>query len=68
MIKLIEEKTSEKKELLIFLKEKTGLELNEDQIEIKDKKISLYLNSNQKLLFHQKNGKDFIQEKGFTIK
>ena len=65
--KLVEEKTTEKKELLFFLKEKTGINIEEDQIEIKGKKVYLYLNSNQKIIFLQKKGSEYIQEKGFSV-
>jgi peptide deformylase len=63
---LVEEKTKDKKELIEFLHNKTGIAIEENQIDIKGKKVILYLNSNQKLLFKQRNGNSFIIEKGFT--
>ncbi len=64
---LIDIKTKEKNEVISFLKEKTGIEIKEEQIEIKGKKVFLYLDSNQKILFIKNKGDSFIKEKGFTL-
>ena len=65
--KLIKEKTGEKTELIHFIKEVVGLEIKEEQIEIKGKKLFLYLNSTQKMIFSKNKGEEKIKEKGFTI-
>ena len=64
---LIDEKNKEKQQLLFLLKKEKGIDLKEDQLEIKGKKIFLYLSSNQKTMFIKKEGGIFIKEKGFEI-
>lgn len=64
---LVQQKTTEKTNVITLLKEKVGIEIGEDQIEIKGKKIILYLSSNQKMMFLQKKGDKVLQEEGYEI-
>lgn len=64
---LINIKTSEKKELITYIQTETNFLLNDDQIEIKDKKITLYLNSNQKLIFIKNKVKEALIKKGYNL-
>jgi hypothetical protein len=62
---LIKNKTNEKEEIISYIKKELNIEIKEDQIEIKDKKINLYLNSNQKLIFIKNKGKETLEKKGY---
>ena len=64
---LIDEKTKEKVELIKYIQEKTEIKIKENQLEIKGKKVFLYLNSNQKIIFIKQKGEEIIKEKGYSI-
>jgi len=65
--KLIDQKLTEKLEIKNYILEKTKIKIEEQQIEIKGKKVKLYLSSNQKLVFLKNKGKEFLEEKGYTL-
>ncbi len=66
--KVLTQKQVEKKEVIEILKSISGVEFKEEDISIQKKIISLYISSVKKSIFLQKNIKDKLQERGYSIK
>lgn len=66
--RVIRKRQSEKEEINNFLKEITGIDFKENEIEINKKIISFHISSVKKTIFIQKNIKNKLEEKGYQIK
>ena len=64
----IYKKTTEKKELILYIQTKTNLSLKEDELQITKKKVVFIVSSAMKTKLIQKNISFILQEKGYTIK
>ena len=64
----IKRRKNNKEEILLHIKEKTGIELDEDMFSLSKKDITLHVSSVMKQKLHQKNITSVLQEKGFTLK
>lgn len=54
-------------EILLYIQEKTGILLQEEEIQIRKKKIHLRTSSVKRNNLIQKNIQIILQEKGFTL-
>ena len=54
-------------EILLYIQEKTGILLQEEEIQIRKKKIHLRTSSVKRNNLIQKNIQTILQEKGFTL-
>lgn len=66
--KVLTQKQVEKKEVIEILKSISGIEFKEEELSIQKRIISLYISSAKKSIFIQKNIKDKLQERGYSIK
>ena len=66
--KVLTQKQIEKKEVIEVLKKISGFEFKEEELSIQKKIISLHISSVKKSIFLQKNIKDKLQERGYSIK
>ena len=66
--KVIKKRQSEKEEIHTLLKEITGIDFKEEEIEINKKIISFHISSVKKTILTQKNIKNKLEEKGYQIK
>ena len=64
----IKKQSNKKQEILSYIKEKTGIEIFETEIEIKKTIISFYISSSKKNTLHQKKIQEILKEKGYTLK
>ncbi len=68
--KVIKKRQSEKEEVYKLLKETTGIDFKEEEIEIEINKkiISFNISSVKKTILNQKNIKTKLEDKGYQIK
>ncbi len=64
----IKKRKNNKEEILLHIKEKTGLELHEAMFSLSKKEITLNVSSVMKQKLYQKNIVAVVGEKGFTLK
>ena len=64
----LEQRTHIKKEVIQYIQEKTGIILQEENIVILKKVISLYVSSTLKQKLFQKNISKILKDKGFHLK
>ncbi len=64
----IKKQKNSKEEVLLFIKERTGIELQEEMITISKKQITFTVSSIVKQRLHQKNVNSLLEEKGYTVK
>jgi hypothetical protein len=53
---------------LLFIKERTGIELQEEMITISKKQLTFTVSSIVKQRLYQKNVNSLLEEKGYTVK
>lgn len=63
----IQKQNNKKQEVCLFIKEKTGVEILESEIEIDINKIHLYISSIKKNSLHKKNIQTLLKEKGYVL-
>lgn len=66
--KVLQQKKSEKEELVIFIKETTGIDFNEEEIVIQKKSVVFHTTSVKKTILHSKKIRDFFIEKGYECR
>lgn len=64
----IKKQKNSKEEVLLFIKERTGIELQEEMITISKKQITFTVSSIVKQRLYQKNINSLLEEKGYTVK
>lgn len=64
----IKKQKNSKEELLAYIKEKTGIELIENEITVSKKQITFTVSSVVKQKLHQKNIINVLEERGYIIK
>lgn len=64
----IKKQKNSKEELLLYIKEKTGIELEEIMITISKKIVTFTVSSVIKQKLHQKNISKILEDKGYIIK
>ncbi len=64
----IKKQKNSKEEVLLFIKERTGIELQEEMITISKKQLTFTVSSIVKQRLHQKNVNSLLEEKGYTVK
>ena len=64
----IKRQKDSKEELRNYIKEKTGIELEEGMVEVSKKKVTLHLSSVVKQKLHQKNIVEVLKEKGYECR
>ncbi len=64
----IQKQKSNKEDICIYIKEKTGIELQDKEIQLTKKQITLHISSVLKQKLFQNNIEKFLQEKGYTLK
>ncbi|MFA6608554.1 MAG: hypothetical protein WCT07_01435 [Candidatus Paceibacterota bacterium] len=64
----IKRRKNNKEELILFIKEKTGVDLEETMITLSKKEVSFHLSSVVKQKLFQKNIEEILKQKGFTFK
>ena len=67
-IKHIQKQNNIKKEILVYLLQKTGIHIKEKEITISKKEIILQTSSVKRTLLSQKNIQHILQEIGYTLK
>jgi hypothetical protein len=65
---LVNLKKEEKKEVVELLRKEIDDRITEEQVEIKGKKVQLFLSSIQKQIFLKKDGYKKLKEKGYELK
>jgi hypothetical protein len=64
----IKKQKNSKEEVLLFIKERTGIELQEEMITISKKQLTFTVSSIVKQRLYQKNVNSLLEEKGYTVK
>lgn len=64
----IKKQKNSKEEVLLFIKERTGIELQEEMITISKKQITFTVSSIVKQRLYQKNVNSLLEEKGYIVK
>ena len=66
--KQIEEQKENKQDLIMYIKKYTGILLEDNEIQITKKEISLFVSSIVKQRLFQKNIEKILKERGFVVK
>lgn len=66
--KVLKQKQSEKEEVIIILKECTGIDFKQEELVIQKKTISFHTSSVKKSIVLQKNIQKKLQEKGYECR
>lgn len=64
----IKKQKNSKEEVVVFIKDKTGIELQEEMITISKKQISFQISSVLKQKLFQKDIVKILEEKGYTTR
>lgn len=64
----IKKQKNNKEEVILYIKEKTGIELSESMITLSKKEVTLHLSSVVKQKLFQKNIEELLKEKGYRLK
>jgi hypothetical protein len=56
-----------KNEVLVYIQEKTGVELFSEEVMITKKKVTIQTSSVKRMILIQKNIKKLLEEKGYTF-
>lgn len=64
----IKKQKNSKEEVINYIKEKTGIELEELNITVSKKQITFNISSTIKQKLHQKNINKVLEEKGYLVK
>ncbi len=67
-INQIKKRSNNKIEIILYIKEKTGIEVEEENISIKKKEITLNISSTIKQRLFQFKIKEELEKKGFVLK
>ena len=62
--KTVQIRKAYKQDILLCIQEKTGLVLQEKNIEVKNKEIKLVVSSLERSILHRKNIKEILKKKG----
>lgn len=66
--KTLQERDKAKESLIAIIKEKTGIVLNEEEINISKKEVTLFISSVKKTQLLRKNIKELLEAQGFSFK
>ena len=67
-LSFVKKRKNNKEEILSFIKEKTGILLDEKEISLSKKEINLVVSSVKKARLIQKGAPEIIKQKGYTLK
>lgn len=65
--KTLIQRKSQLDDIIIFIKQETGVELLPEEISIKKNKLSFQTSSVKKILLRNKNIEDFLYKKGYIL-
>lgn len=63
----IQKQKSKKSEVCLIIKEKTGIVVNEEEIEITKKTVKIYTSSIKKNSLHSKKVQEILKQSGYTL-